>query len=251
MQRDGVVGLALELVALAREHHQREVVASRARSSVPSTSIVTSSPRSNAAATAAGSSCCDRARDGRHAGAEARPELPEVGLHLVRGQLLRLLHVGDPLHVQLLEHLVLEPLDRRALARIGDDDGLAQRLAHLHVGLAACRAAELHRAARDRHVELELAVDQCLVGLREVAQVHGRLGAVEVAVDLVRDERRERRQQLRHRHERVVQREVGRRRCPRRPPPPLRQKRRRLRRTYQLERSSTKVAIERPAEVVS
>ena len=181
LQRDRVVGLALELVALARQHHERQVVGAERAPRAPSTSIVTSSPRSKAAATARRVERRDRRRDLGHARAEARAERAEVGLHLVRGQLLRLLHVGDPLHVQLVEHLVLEPLDRGRSRSSATTTASRSGWRTLTLAWLRARAAELDRAARDGHVELELPVDQRLVGLREVAQVHRRLGAVEVA----------------------------------------------------------------------
>ncbi len=141
----------------------------------------------------------DRLRRQRHVLAEQRAERAVVRLHLVAAELLG---GGDEAHapdVQLLAHDLGQPFDRRALAPVGDDDRLAQRLADLDLGLAARAQAEPHGLARQRHrlLELLVALGSGLAGW-EVAQVHARQLAVEVVVDLIGDERAERREQLRH-----------------------------------------------------
>ena len=72
-----------------------------------------------------------------HLRAEPGPERAVVRLHLVLAELLGLADVGDLLDVELVEHQLLEAGDRRTLALVGDDHGLAQRLAHLDLRLAA------------------------------------------------------------------------------------------------------------------
>ena len=91
----------------------------------------------------------------------------------------------------------------------GDHDRLAQRLAHAELRLPAGGQPEPHGLAHDGHRRLEL--DVARADLREVAQVDARLGAVEVVVDLVGDERAERRQQVRDPDQAAVQRPERRR----------------------------------------
>ena len=146
----------------------------------------------------------DRGRHLRHVLAEARPERAVVRLDLVGAELVGLRDVAQLLDVQLAEHDVLEPLDRRPLGAGRDHDGLAQRLAHAELGLPAGGEPEPHGLAHDAHRDLEL--DVARADLREVAQVDARLGAVEVVVDLVGDERAERRQQVRDADQAAVQR---------------------------------------------
>ena len=102
----------------------------------------------------------------------------------------------------------------RASASGSASDDLGQRLARLDRRGVARGAAHLDDAPRRRHVERHAGVDGRLVGDRPGAQVHalGRRGvdrAHQVLVQLLGDERRERRQQLGDRHERLVQRVVG------------------------------------------
>ena len=146
----------------------------------------------------------DRGRHLRHVLAEARAERAVVGLDLVGAELVGLRDVAQLLDVELAEHDVLEPLDRRALGAGGHHDGLAQRLAHAELGLAAGGQPEPHGLAHDAHRDLELDVARADLG--EVAQVDARLGAVEVVVDLVGDERAERRQQVGDADQAAVQR---------------------------------------------
>ena len=84
-----------------------------------------------------------------------------------------------------------------------------QRLANLELAVRARRAAELDRVARDLHRLLQL--DVALARLGEVAEMDRRLRAVQVLVDRVGDERRQRREQLRHGQQALAQRPEGRR----------------------------------------
>ncbi len=149
----------------------------------------------------------DRLRGLRHLAAEDRAEAAVVRLQLVAAQLVGGGDEAHRAHVQLLAHHVHEPLDRRALARVRDHHRLAQRLTHLHLRLAARAEAEAHRLARERHRLLELHVALAdLLWPGEVAQVHALELPVEVVVDLIGDERAERRQHLRHRQQACAQR---------------------------------------------
>ena len=141
--------------------------------------------------------------------AEARTERAVVRLDLVGAELVGLRDVAQLLDVELLERDVGEALDRGPLGAGGDDHGRAQRLAHLELRLAAGGEAEPDGLAHGRHRELEFLV--ALAGLGPVGQVDARLGAVEVVVDLVGHERRERRQQLRDRDQAAAQRRERRR----------------------------------------
>ena len=210
---------------------------------MPSIETPTAPPSRSVAAAWAGSSAATAAATCGMCLPKRGPERAVVRLQLPRAELVGLGDEAQPLHVELLEHEVLEALDRLALAVGGDDDRLGQRLAHLDLRLRARRAAELDRLARDRHRLLERPRRARRVGLRVVAEVHRRLGAVEVLVDRVGDERDQRREQLRTltRHSRSVANAAT----------SPSQKRRRERRTYQFDRSSTNAAIARPAAVVS
>ena len=146
----------------------------------------------------------DRRRDLRHRLAEARAERAVVGLDLVGAELVGLGDVADLLDVELVAHDVGEPVERRALAVRGDDHRGAQRLAHLELGLRTRAQPEADRLARHAHVELERLV--ALTGDRKVLEVDAVLGAVEVVVDLVGDERRERCEQLGDRDQAGVER---------------------------------------------
>jgi hypothetical protein len=132
-----------------------------------------------------------------HVLAKQRPERAVVGLHLVLAELLGGRDKAHPPDVQLLTDDVRQPFDRRALALVGHHHCLAQWLAHLDLGLAACPQTEAHRLTRERHRLLErlLTRRQGVTG-GEVAQVHARERAVEVVVDLIGDERAERGEQL-------------------------------------------------------
>ena len=145
----------------------------------------------------------DRGGGARHQLAEPGAERSVVRLHLIAHK-LRLL--GDELqlpHVQLSGDQLAQALDRLALGVAGHDYRLAQRLPDLDPGLGASRPPKLDRAARRLDARLEIVVLERAVGLREVQQVNGvRLGAEflgfaarQVQVDLVGQERRERRQQ--------------------------------------------------------
>ena len=110
----------------------------------------------------------------RHLLAEARTERAVVGLELDAAlELVRGRDVAHRLHVELLAHEVVEALDGRALAVGRDHHGLAQRLAHLHLGLRARGAAKLDRLPCHVHVPLELLVAGSR--LRIVGEVHGLL----------------------------------------------------------------------------
>ena len=178
--------LALELVALERLHRQREVVR-------PELVVVAVDVDPDLAAVAqrggdvAGVERRDRRGDLRHLLAEARAERAVVRLDLVGAELAGLRDEAQLLDVELVEHDVLHALDRLALLAGGDDDGGAQRLAHLELAVPARGEPEPHRLARDRHRGLEREVARA--GLREVGEVDARQAAVEVLVDRVGDER--------------------------------------------------------------
>ena len=161
---------------------------------MPPTSIATVSPSRRAAAARAGVQPGHGGRDHRHLLAEARSERAVVGLDLDLAELVGLRDEAQLAHVELVADDLGQPLDRLALGAGGHHDRGVQRLAQLDLRLAACGQAEAHGLARDRHRVLER--DVALAGDREVAQVHARLGAVEVLIHLVGDERGERRQQL-------------------------------------------------------
>ena len=145
-----------------------------------------------------------RGRHLRHVPAEARAERAVVRLDLVRAQLVGLRDEAQLLDVQLALDEVRELLDRGALGAGGHHHRGPQRLADAELGLAARGQAEAHGLAHDAHRDLELEVPRA--GLGEVAQVHARLGAVEVVVDLVGQEGAERRQQVGDRYQAGVQR---------------------------------------------
>src|SRR5207248_11025528 len=111
--------------------------------------------------------------------------------------------VAERLHVQLVtdygRDLVFEWLARQRQ--------LVERLANFDTRGVAGGETGFDRPARARHLMLQRVV-QLGAGLREVGQVHAAL-AGQVAIDRLRDEGRERRQQLRERHQRTVQRLVG------------------------------------------
>ena len=203
---------ALDLVAVERLQHDLDVV--RADLVLLAVDV-----DAGAAAVAQPRRVERRDRGGhlRHVLAEARAERAVVGLDLEAPQLVGLRDVADRLHVQLVGEQRLEALDRLALAVGRHHDRLAQRLAHLQLGVRPGGAAQLDRVAHHLHVPLELLVARAR--LREVAQVHRGLAAVEVLVDRVGNERGQRREQLGDRDQAVVQhRERGRVAVPEAPP---------------------------------
>ena len=151
----------------------------------------------------------DRRRRLRHSPAEARAERPVVRLDLVAAELVGGGDEAQPLDVQLVANDRLETLDRRPLASARDDDRLAQGLAVADLRLGSRRPTEADRLAGGGHRELELRV--ALARPREMLEVDARLGRVEVVVDLVGHERRERRQQPGDRHQALAERREGRR----------------------------------------
>ncbi len=146
---------------------------------------------------------------------EALAEARQVRLHLVVDE--GVLDVEEPhrLDVQLLEDLVLEPLDAGQLVGVADPhQHLGERLAELHAGGGARRPAQLDDPLQRPHVAQQVLVTQLRPGGGPGRQVHARLGVgphreLEVAVDLLRGERRHRRHQLGHRHQGLVERRVG------------------------------------------
>ena len=131
---------------------------------------------------------------------------------------------------------------------------LRQRLAHLRLGLDPDRATEAHDRARGGHACIEAVVARAVLRERVVRQMH-RVGppvspGSEVPPELLGDERGEGGEERRHRHQARVQRVEGGDGIVPASPPGF-QNRRRDRRTYQLERSSTKAWIARPAPVAS
>ena len=185
--------------------------------------------------------------------AEARPERAVVGLDLVADQLGLLGHEVELLDVELGADELGEPLDRRALGvgrRRPPPCASGWRTFTFAWARAARPSSTVRRAASI--AASSSGSRERLVGLGEVARggpsrAVGEVSASppdEVGVDLVGDERGERGEQLRG-----LERGSGAasRRRPRSPS----QKRRRERRTYQLESSSTKAAIARPAVVAS
>ena len=113
--------------------------------------------------------------------------------------------VGDLLDVELVEDEVVEP-------RVGaGDEDLRERLAHLEVVVHAQLAAELDDGLHGGHLAFEGEVTRAGAGRREVTEVDalGIVLALQVAVDRLGDERRERRRDLRELHEYVAERAVG------------------------------------------
>ena len=209
----------------------------------PSTATPTVRPSRSAVADVRGVERRDRGRDLRHRLAEARAERAVVGLDLVGAELVGLLDEAQRLDVELLAHDLGEPLDRRALAPGGDDDGLVQRLADLDLRLAARADSPRRTVSRATAIAASRSASRA-PRLGPVGQVHARLGAVEVVVDLVGDERRERREQLRDGDEAVLQRvERG---AVALPEPPAR-----AAHVPVGEVASTNAAIARPAVVAS
>ena len=147
--------------------------------------------------------------------AELGPEHLEVGLDDVGDELVLAADEAQVLDVELVEHDVAEALDGARLGLGQRHDDLGQRLARLDRRGVARGAAHLDHAPRRRHVERHAGVDGLLVGDRPGAQVHALAApsasdrAHQVLVQLLGDERRERREQLGHRDERLVQRVVG------------------------------------------
>ena len=209
VQRDRMAALALDAVALEREHRDQEVLG---RQLV----VAPVDGDGDRAAVAHGGGGTRRVQRGdgrggaRHRGAEAGSERAVVRLDLVPAELVVAGDEAHALDVELVAHDLGEALDGRALATGGHDDGLGERLAHLHPRRTARGEPEAHRLARGRHRRLELLVTRReRRGGRKVAQVHARERRVEVVVDLVGDERAERREQLADRHEAVAQRREG------------------------------------------
>ena len=93
----------------------------------------------------------DRLRRERHVFAEQRTQSAVVGLDLVLAQLVRRLDEAHSAHVELLAHDLHQALDRCALAPVGHDHRLGQRLAHLDLRLRPGAQAEPDGLARDRH----------------------------------------------------------------------------------------------------
>ena len=137
----------------------------------------------------------DRSCHQRHLVAKARAERAVVGFYLVGAKLIGVVNEAQRLNVQLVLNNSRQLLDRFALRACGNDDRFAQRLAQLDLRLAARRKAEPHRLARRRHRRLKAKVAR-RARLRPIAEMNRRLAAVEVVVDLIGDERRERSEQL-------------------------------------------------------
>ena len=126
------------------------------------------------------------------------PERAVVRLQLPAAQLLRLRDVAHLLHVQLVEHQAAGSArsPRARAARPPPPPRAAAGAASSCPRCGRCGPAPPRRARPPSPARAPRRVPR---GYREVAEVHRRLGAVEVLVDLVGHERRERREQLRDR----------------------------------------------------
>ncbi len=144
----------------------------------------------------------------RHVLAEPRPQRAVVGLELPAAQLVGVGDEAHLAHVELVEHQsrgsARSPPARPAPATITASASGWRTL------IFACARAERPSSTASRATSIcHSSFSSRSPASRPVAQVHRRLAAVEVVVDLVGRERDQRGQQLRHRHQAGVQRPEG------------------------------------------
>src|SRR3954454_10683278 len=206
LERHGVAGLGLHLVALERLHDEGDVVGGEGVLLAVDCDSHLGTGLELIRDAARVESLHGR-RHLRHVLAEAGAERAVVGLHPIGDELGLGLDEVELLDVELGGDDLREALDGLALGVGGDHDRLAEGLAELDLGLGAGGASQLHRAADRIHSSFELLIDQVLPDIWEVAEMNrvgvgirpladrllqaGLLTEQEVRVDLVGDERSE------------------------------------------------------------
>ena len=146
----------------------------------------------------------------RHLPADPRRQRLEVGEHRVLEQALEVGDRFELLDVERVGHLGRDRVGERLAPRL-QDQRPPERLADLELGLVAGRQAERHHGAGALHLGFERVVECSGVDGGPVGQVHRLASTGQIAVELVGDERAERREQQRERREALVQGGVSRR----------------------------------------
>ena len=131
----------------------------------------------------------------------------QLRLERIRGELPRIVHETDGLHIQLIAR------KRGEILREGNALDVQRRggLANLHIRHVAAGAAGLNDLEQRFHVLLQLRVHVLLLVGGEIAEMHALRrvlirGTHEVLIHILGHERRIRRKQLAQRHEHVIER---------------------------------------------